>query len=331
MSIKCLIPAAGKGTRMRPLTHSLPKAMLPVAGKPTIYHIIDRVFEAGVRDFVIITGYLRGLMEDEILKTYPHLNIQFVEQKEQKGLGHAMNLGAGFFSDDDGVFIVYGDTLFETNIEKILESQIPMIGVFEVSDPRRFGVIEIDENKKYIKSFVEKPENPPSNLAMPGVNFFPKAAVLFQSLNAVIERGIRTKNEYQATDAYSIMLKEQGINMGYFTIDSWDDAGTLQAILETNEQMLSRGESKILGSVKNSEIIDPVYIAQGAVIENSRIGPSVSIGPKVTMKDCHIKNSIIDSESSLINIQAHDSLIGRRSAISNYSGKLILGDDAQIF
>ena len=120
MPVKCLIPAAGKGTRMRPLTHTLPKAMLPVAGKPSIFHIIDRAAKAGVKDFVIITGYLRELMESEILAAYPNLKIEFVEQKEQLGLGHAIYMAGTKFSKDDSMLLIYGDTLFEGGLALIL-------------------------------------------------------------------------------------------------------------------------------------------------------------------------------------------------------------------
>ena len=170
MPVKCLIPAAGKGTRMRPLTHTLPKAMLPVAGKPSIFHIIDRAAKAGVKDFVIITGYLRELMESEILAAYPNLKIEFVEQKEQAGLGHAIYMARGKFSPGDEMLLIYGDTLFDGDIETMMKSKDPVIGVFEVEDPRRFGVIEMgrrandQEPRRETGKICVKPGDPGSEL-----------------------------------------------------------------------------------------------------------------------------------------------------------------------
>ena len=155
MSTWCLIPAAGKSTRMQPLTHSLPKAMLPVAGKPLIYHIIDKVRTYNITNFVIITGYLKNIMEEKIKMNYPELNICFVEQVEQEGLGHACLLGEKKIQPEEPLLIIYGDTLFEANLRPILKSKSTHIGVYPVEDPRNFGVITKDNNGN-ITNFIEK-------------------------------------------------------------------------------------------------------------------------------------------------------------------------------
>lgn len=329
MSVKCLIPAAGKGTRMRPLSHTLPKAMLPVAGKPTIYHIIDRVKKAGVKDFVIITGYLRELMESEILESYPDLKITFVEQKEQKGLGHALYQAKTAFSQDDSILIVYGDTLFEADIETALKSAIPQIGVFEVEDPRRFGIIELEADKKTISKFIEKPENPTTNLTLPGVNYFPRGQELFSALEYIIQNDIKTKNEYQATDAYDYMVREKKVKMSFFKLSAWDDAGTLEAMLQTNAIILKRNGPEISGKLK-SQIRGAVHIDPTASLQNCEIGPDVSIGPGVTLIDCTIQSSIIDKNSRLTKCNLKNSIIGRNCDITGINGTVILGDDNKI-
>jgi glucose-1-phosphate thymidylyltransferase len=256
MPVKCLIPAAGKGTRMRPLTHTLPKAMLPVAGKPSIYHIIDRAAKAGVEDFVIITGYLRELMESEILAAYPKLKIQFVEQKEQLGLGHAIYMARDKFAADDSMLLIYGDTLFEGDIETMMKSASPVIGVFEVPDPKRFGVIEKGEGQT-ITNLVEKPEKFVSNLAIPGVNYFPSSAELFAALEHIVSNNIRTKNEYQATDAFQYMLKEKKTVFTWQILTAWDDAGTLEAILDTNKIILGRrGVGKMSAIAADAKVVN---------------------------------------------------------------------------
>ncbi len=303
---------------MRPLTHTLPKAMLPVAGKPSIYHIIDRAAKAGVEDFVIITGYLRELMESEILAAYPKLKIQFVEQKEQLGLGHAIYMARDKFAADDSMLLIYGDTLFEGDIETMMKSASPVIGVFEVPDPKRFGVIEKGEGQT-ITNLVEKPEKFVSNLAIPGVNYFPRSAELFAALEHIVSNNIRTKNEYQATDAFQYMLKEKKTVFIWQILTAWDDAGTLEAILDTNKIILSRrgpgNMSAIAGDAKvvNSQLDQYASISEGAHIENS------------TLINC-----IVDRGSVIKNCKLENSLIGRNAVLENISGTIVVGDDTQV-
>jgi glucose-1-phosphate thymidylyltransferase len=318
MPVKCLIPAAGKGTRMRPLTHTLPKAMLPVAGKPSIYHIIDRAAKAGVEDFVIITGYLRELMESEILAAYPKLKIQFVEQKEQLGLGHAIYMARDKFSAGDSMLLIYGDTLFEGDIEAMMKSASPVIGVFEVPDPKRFGVIEKGEGQT-ITNLVEKPEKFVSNLAIPGVNFFPSSAELFAALEHIVSNNIRTKNEYQATDAFQYMLKEKKIVFAWQILTAWDDAGTLEAILDTNKIILGRR-----GAGKMSAV------AADAKVVNSNLDQYASVSEGVQIENSTLINCIVDRGSVIKNCKLENSLIGRNAVLENISGTVVVGDDTQV-
>jgi glucose-1-phosphate thymidylyltransferase len=318
MPVKCLIPAAGKGTRMRPLTHTLPKAMLPVAGKPTIFHIIDRAAKAGVTDFVIITGYLRELMESEILAAYPMLNIEFVEQKEQLGLGHAIYMAHSKFSTNDSMLLIYGDTLFEGDIETMMKSENPVIGVFEVEDPRRFGVIEKGTGQT-ITNLVEKPEKFVSNLAIPGVNFFPSAAELFAALEHIVKNDIRTKNEYQATDAFQYMLREKKMVFTWQLLTAWDDAGTLDAILDTNKIILTRrGIGKMYA------------IAADAKVTNSDVGQFASVSEGAEITNSTLINCIVDRGSVIRNCKLENSLIGRNAHVDNVHGTIVVGDDAQL-
>jgi glucose-1-phosphate thymidylyltransferase len=318
MPVKCLIPAAGKGTRMRPLTHTLPKAMLPVAGKPSIYHIIDRAAKAGVEDFVIITGYLRELMESEILAAYPKLKIQFVEQKEQLGLGHAIYMARDKFAADDSMLLIYGDTLFEGDIETMMKSASPVIGVFEVPDPKRFGVIEKGEGQT-ITNLVEKPEKFVSNLAIPGVNYFPRSAELFAALEHIVSNNIRTKNEYQATDAFQYMLKEKKTVFTWQILTAWDDAGTLEAILDTNKIILSRRGAGNMSA-----------IAADAKVVNSQLDQYASVSEGAHIENSTLINCIVDRGSVIKNCKLENSLIGRNAVLENISGTIVVGDDTQV-
>lgn len=341
MKTTCLIPAAGRGTRVRPLSHTLPKAMLPIAGKPTIFHIIDAVVAGGVTDFIIISGYLRELLEEEVLRAYPHLHIEFVEQKSAQGLGHACYLAHQKIDSQYPLLIVYGDTLFQADLPAMLKKQSTQIGVFEVKDPRRFGIVETDRENN-IKNFIEKPENPQSNLAIPGINFFPQAKPLLDALEHIIQNQIKTKDEYQITDAFAYML-QQGAAMQSFAIDAWYDAGTLEAIFDTNRILLDKLYVNASATIDVDEgkqqqiqresniIIPPVYIDKEAMVENSIIGPYVAIGAHAKVLRSTISNSILDENTNVEESTLYDSLCGRNIEIKQFSGKLLLGDHALIY
>ncbi|MCS6984232.1 MAG: sugar phosphate nucleotidyltransferase [Leptospiraceae bacterium] len=325
MSITCLVPAAGKGTRMRPLTHTLPKAMLPVAGKPMIFHIIDQVASFGIENFVIVTGYLRELMEEELLSAYPNLKIKFAYQEKQLGLGHALYQAKELIPPSSGLLVVYGDTLFTADLKPVIQSSIPLIGVFEVADPRRFGIIEIDR-EGYITNFVEKPEKPLTNLTLPGVNFFPEAKPLFHALEILMRRDIKTRGEYQATDAYGLMVREMGIRMRYFKLNTWEDAGTLASLIETNAILLSRQGNILKGEIHNSQIHPPVFVSAGAKVEDSQIGPYVSLSSGTVVRQSQLKNFIADKESRIERCELQNSILGRQVEVVGAQGELVLGD-----
>lgn len=304
--------------------------MLPVAGKPAIFHIIDKVKENGIEDFVIVTGYKRQLIESETLKAYPNLNFEFVQQQQQKGPGHAVFMARDSFNKGEAMLLVFTDTLYHGSLASVLKSEYPVIGVYEVDNPGQFGVIALDEAREFITGFYEKPDNPTSKLAMPGVNYFPEPEKLFNALKYIIENDIKTRNEYHITDAFSYMVKENNIAMKYFKIDGWYDCGTLDAIIDTNRVMLSKAGSRIDGEVSSSEIVEPVYVASGATVENCKLGPYVSVGPGTKIENSSVSYSVFDRDCKIQAATLKDSLIGRRVLVKNYKGTLIAGDDCRL-
>jgi glucose-1-phosphate thymidylyltransferase len=216
------------------------------------------------------------------------------------------------------MLLIYGDTLFEGDIETMMQSASAVIGVFEVEDPRRFGVIEKGPGQT-ITNLVEKPEKFVSNLAIPGVNFFPSAAELFSGLEHIVQNNIRTKNEFQATDAFQYMLKDKKSEFVWQKLSAWDDAGTLEAILDTNRIILERRGKGLTSAVaadaqvNNSQIEDCVSVSSGAKIENS------------TLKNC-----IVDRGAILKHCKLENSLIGRNAVLENVSGTVVVGDDSQL-
>lgn len=309
-----MIPAAGVGTRVRPITNTLPKALVPVAGKPTIFHILDYVISLGVTSFIIIVGYLKDLLIKEIQREYADFNIEFVEQKEQLGLGHAVLQSEPFFLENESMLLIYGDTLFFANLECFfLEKKYSYLGVIEVEDPQRFGIVKINSFTNMITDLVEKPEHPKTNLAIAGVNFILNAQVLFDSIHYIVNNGIKTKNEYQITDAFSHMIHNKKQLFKSYRLDSWFDVGTLKTVLATNKRLL---ENK-----KERRTIDC-----SADIQNSQLGDYVSVGKNVKIINSCITNCIIDNGAILENIVLKNSIIGRNVCLKNFEGECVLGD-----
>ena len=213
-----VIPAAGEGTRLRPHTHTLPKVLVQVAGKPILGHILDQLVAAGIDEVVVIVGYLGDLVEEYVTENFK-LKAHFVEQEERKGLGHAINLARPHVGDRP-CLVIYGDTIFDVDLPAMLAGPTNLIGVREVDDARRFGVVEV--NGKSIVRMVEKPDQPPSNLAIVGLNLIRDSAAMFAAIDYLIEHDVRTKGEYQVTDAFQRMV-ETGVHMETFFVEDWFD------------------------------------------------------------------------------------------------------------
>jgi glucose-1-phosphate thymidylyltransferase len=323
MNLITLIPAAGAGTRMRPLTNTFPKAMLMVAGKPILFHIVQAAIDAGSKEFVIIVEYLSKTITDSLPVNFPDIKFHFVKQGEMKGLGHAIFLAEKSCLNKP-LLIIYGDTIFDGDLKSVVSKKYPQIGVMEVEDPRRFGIIEVDKDD-FIAKFVEKPEKPTSNLAIPGVIFFPDSTPLFQALKYIIDNKIKTKGEYQVTDAYEKMIQD-GHKMQYFKLKAWYDCGKHEETLSTNRSLLERSGNIQNGEIENCTVTEPNYISEGCVLKNCTIGPFTSIGKNNQIIDSKIKNSILGDSNSIKNCEISDSMIGNSCKLQKIEGKFILGD-----
>ena len=318
--MKAIIPAAGIGERLRPLTLTRPKVLLPVAEKPILGHILDRIVESGIEDVTLIVGYM-GDQVIEYVKNHYDLNLDFVEQKERKGLGHAV--WKGLNSSNEPVLILLGDTILDLNYYKFAQSQYNIIGVMTVEDPRRFGIVEVKDG--WVSKLVEKPENPLSNLAIAGIYLLQSQERLKKAIEYIIENDITTKGEYQLTDALQVMLSWND-RMKTENIEACYDCGTRETLLETNRHLLEKIDYKA-NKYPNSVIIPPVYIHPKADIRKSIVGPYVSIGKGVTICDSVIEDSIISDGANLKNVCLKNSLLGSKSSIHGMYHILDIGDE----
>ncbi len=320
--MKAVIPAAGIGTRLRPHTLNKPKSLLHVAGKPILAHIMDDLTEAGIEGFVLIVGYHGDEVRRWFTRERPDLDITFVEQTERLGLGHAIWTARGALGDE-AFFCILGDTILKADYSALLASPNSMIAVREVEDPRRFGVVEMDGEN--VKRFVEKPEVPPSNLAIVGAYLFRDAGALWRALDRIVAQDIRTRGEYQLTDALQMMV-EEGVPFNTVPVTDWYDCGKKETWLETNRILLERygGQGTAAG------IVNPCSVASDAVITGSTIGPNVSVGPGVVIENCELRDCVIGAGSRLVQCRLDRSLVGDQCFLSGVTGEINVGDFSEI-
>jgi len=327
--MKAVIPVAGAGTKLRPLTYTQPKALIPIAGKTILSHIVDQLSEAGITEFIFIVGYLGEKIQDYVKQTYPNLTTHFVYQNERQGTGHAVELTKKLIGDEP-IFVALGDTICEFDVKEIIDSPDSMIGIRKVDDPRDFGVATIDENG-FIEHLVEKPAIPKSNMALVGLYKINETAVLFECLQQLFVENITTRGEYNLTDALACMI-QKGTRFRSFKVANWFDCGKKESILETNATLLKKmgGHVPAADIYKDTIIIHPVSIAEGCTISNAIIGPHVTIGPNTTITQSIIRDSIIGGYTNLHEVVLDNSLIGSDASVKGLSRSLNIGDNTEI-
>lgn len=322
--MRAIIPVAGFGTRLKPHTHSVPKVLLNVGGKPIIGHIIEKLLETNIYKATFVIGHLGEKIEAYIKNEYPMLQADFVIQQEMLGLGHAIYSAIPTF-DENEIFIILGDTIFDVDLMNVFDKRISSLGVKEVEDPRRFGVAFIENNR--IKKLVEKPQSAISKLALVGLYYISDSNALKENLCKLVDNNIRTKGEFQLTDALQLMI-DDGIEFTTFPVDGWYDCGKPETLLATNEFLLKRN-----GTNRTAEgvvINHPVFIARDAVVKNCIIGPFATIGERCIIQDCLIKNSIVSSDCNLSKIMLENSIIGSNAVIKGSYKRLNAGDSSEI-
>jgi len=323
--LKAIIPAAGIGTRLRPHTYSLPKALLFVAGKPIICHILDDVLALDPAGVIMIVGYKGELVRSYIEEHYPKAPIEYVYQEERKGIGHAIRLTENTANAGEPLLIVLGDTIIKTDLNAVVGMEHNILGVKSVEDPRRFGVVVLENGR--IVRMVEKPKEPPSNLAVVGLYYIRDSRLLFECLNMQIEKDLRRLGEYQITDALQMMI-ESGAEFRPFTIDEWFDCGKKEAMLETNRRLLDEhgGAPGIEGSI----ILPPVAISPRATIRGSIVGPYVSIADNASVERSIIRDSILDEGARVRDCLLEGSLIGSKAVVDGAFQSLNIGDSSEV-
>ncbi|MDF1557573.1 MAG: nucleotidyltransferase family protein [ANME-2 cluster archaeon] len=334
--MKVIIPAAGTGTRLFPHTHTKPKPMVFIAGKPIIGHILDRMIDLGPEEVILIVGYRKEQLISYVDEHYRNVfNIQYVEQQERLGLGHSIFLTRDKVGDSD-VMIALGDMIFKSGYMDFYEKHknngqcSGSIGVREVDEPQKYGIVELEPGSSCIKQLEEKPAHPASNLGIAGVYFIQDTLLLFQILDWMLENNIKTGGEYQLTDALQEMIKRSS-KFKTFTVSSWYDCGHAKSLLETNRVLLdenenSNGNYKVVDSV----IIHPVAIGDNVSVVNSVVGPYASIASDSIIENSIISNSVIGARTHISKVNLQSSIIGDDANLVGKHNSLNIGDSSSI-
>ena len=350
--MKALILSGGHGTRLRPLTYSQQKQLIPVANKPVLFYAIEDVIEAGIQEIGIIVGPNAEQVKKTVLSHKWDANIEFIYQGEPKGLAHAILVARDYLGDDD--FVMYlGDNILREGIVRHKEhfengNYDASILLQEVPNPGQFGVAELSEDGKTIKRLVEKPKVPPSNLALVGIYFF--KPVIHEAVENIKPSW---RNELEITDAIQWLI-DNGYRIGWTKVTGWwKDTGKPEDLLEANRLILDdiktdiriSTKARIYGRViigegseidENTVIKGPVVIGSNVKISNSYIGPYTSIGDNVVIENTEIEDSIILEGSEIRNAgRIVESLIGKevkilKQDVHPLGRKLVLGDRSRI-
>ncbi len=328
--MKIILPVAGKGTRLRPHTFTRAKSLVTVAGKTVLEHILNNLLTLkGEHEFIFIVDANGYQIEKFVKKKYPQIISHYIVQKERKGPAHAVWLAKDLIEEEE-ILIVFNDTMFITDLNKIPELSKNLDGLIfskEVDDPSRFGVNVVKNG--IIVDMVEKPDKFVSNLAQVGLYYLKNGKNLMEAIQYIINNDIKTKGEYYLPAAFLYMIKN-GAKFGAPTIDYWLDCGTKEALLETNKFLLKRTDNSKDKSFSSSVIIPPVYIDDNAVIEKSIIGPYVSIGKNVKIKNSIITNSIINNNTEIEFVKLEKSLIGENAFVKGDLQIVDIGDNCVI-
>lgn len=330
--MKAVIPVAGVGTRLRPHTHTQPKALVPVAGKPILGHLIDSLYKGGVRDFVFVIGYLGSKIEEYVRAEYQSkdVSMQFVIQEPRNGTAHAVWFAKNLLEHEKDFLILLGDSILELDLEKFVSFDHTVLGVKKVDRPDQFGVVELDDSG-FVKKLVEKPKIPKSNLALVGIYKIANPSLFFEGLDKMLREDQRTHGEFQLTDALLYMV-QKGEPMVTFNVNNWYDCGKKETLLEANAILLNAPEFHEIKahSYPNTIIIPPVSIGKDCDIQNSIIGPNVAVGDHSVVRYSIVKNTIVGAFSELRSTVLNESVIGNDSSLRGLTESLNIGDNTEI-
>jgi len=324
---------AGRGSRLRPHTLTVPKPLIPIAGKPIVHRLVEdiaKVLNQPISEVAFVIHESFGeTVEKELVAIAEKMGAKgtIYYQNEPLGTGHAIMCAKESLSGP--AVVAYADTLIRANFDLDVNAD-SVIWVKQVDKPEAFGVINLNENNEIIE-LVEKPKEFVSDLAVIGIYYFKEISVLKNELQSVLDNNIVHGGEYQINDGIKQMMAK-GMKFVPGQVDEWMDCGNKDVTVETNGRMLGflqdDGENLVAADVKleNSTIIPPCYIAEDVVLINSTVGPNVSLGKGTHIVDSTVKNSLIQTHAHIKNATLDNAMIGNHATFNGNFTDVSLGD-----
>ncbi len=322
---------AGMGKRMRPHTLTVPKPLIQVAGKPIVQRLVEdiaKVIDEKIDEIAFVVGDFGKETEAKLIAIAESLGAKGSVHIQEEALGTAHAILCAQQALTGKVIVAFADTLFKADFKIETAQHDGIIWVQKIDDPKMFGVVKVNENN-VITDFVEKPQDFVSDLAIIGIYYFKDGDYLKSELQYLIDNNIKEKGEYQLTNALENM-KQKGAQFSPGKITEWLDCGNKDATVYTNSRVLAfnEGDSLVAKSVKSNQslIIEPCYIGENAVLENSIVGPYASIGANTKIVNSNVKNSIIQNNSHIENCVIDNSMIGAYAEIKQSKMDLSVSD-----
>jgi len=329
--MKAVIPLAGKGTRLRPHTHLIPKPLLRVAGKPVLDYLLDDLLDAGVDEIVFVVGHLEASIRAHVAARYPQVTPHYVVQEVQDGTAGAVGLAEPWA--DDELLIVFADTLFEADLglaRTLDPGKAGVIWVKEVDDYERYGVI-VTDHLGDMRRIVEKPREPVSRLANIGLYYIRDQELLFEGIRHTLAVGPATSGEYYLTDAFQYMV-DAGARIATAPVGTWLDAGNVGAVLDANRHLVAAGRGGVAGTARvEGSVVSPVArIEDGAAVTGCRIGDNVTVEAGARVSDSVLRDTIVGSGATVVGCRLRRSIVGSGAAVHGFDGSLSIVDHSEV-
>ena len=331
--MKIIVPMAGRGSRLRPHTLTVPKPLIPIAGKPIVHRLVEdiaKVLDEKIEEIAFIIGEDFGeKVETDLKDIAKSLGAKGTIYYQDKPLGTGHAIMCAKDSLEGPAVIAYADTLFKADFTLDKEAD-GVIWVKQVKNPAAYGVVQLNERKEIV-DLVEKPKDFVSDLAVIGIYYFKDVAVLKGELQEVLDKNIIRGGEYQINDGIEAM-KQKGKKFVPGKVDEWMDCGNKQVTVETNTRMLNflqkDGEKLVAEDLQrdNSEVIEPCFIGENVVLKNAKIGPNVSIGNGCKITNSKIQDSLIQTFAEVENADLRNAMIGNFAKFNGDFTEISIGD-----
>jgi glucose-1-phosphate thymidylyltransferase len=331
--MKIIVPMAGRGSRLRPHTLTIPKPLIPIAGKPIVHRLVEDI--AGVINqpieeiaFIIHKDFGKQV-ETDLIAIAEKLGAKGTIYYQEQPLGTAHAIMSAKESMSGPIVVAYADTLFRADFA-LDTSADSVIWVKQVADPSAFGVVQLDSNNR-ITDFVEKPKEYVSDLAIIGIYYFKSGEMLREELQYLLDNNVVKGGEYQLTDGLENM-KQKGLIFVPGKVEEWMDCGNKDVTVETNSRMLGflHADGAVMVddnvSLENSTIIPPCFIDKDVILVNATVGPNVSLGRGCHVRDSSIKNSLVQTHAHILNAKLDNAMIGNHASFDGKFTSISIGD-----